>query len=552
MRIVPLTFLLALLLPMARAQEGDAATAQLPKGTPVSFKVASFERIDAIVKEWVPMLKAMGLGAQVAPLEQMPASTFLFTLSGLNAEMVDTKKPMYFSITEGDDPIAVLHPAGGATWEGKKELREGAFAIMRGGAIVVAEPGLLETEARGTPTTFRVEGDVVMHVYLSDLIVQHREEIEGAATEAAMAVAAQGAVPEEARALILPLVTALKNGVLSLESLDYGATWTGDRLETEGFVAIQEGSGLRNLLKRTGAPGSVDLAAYLPKEAYMTVTACMNADWPTKEMKELLQAAGGAELATALMQLMSIGNAFDAARTGRTATAVNMSMMSAGVLSLVELKPGTDAKALLDSLDMTKSNEALKRIGIPISYTIEKGAAKHGTTELHRLAWASDDPDMAMILTSMQGFLALDKDILYMVMSPTAEDDIKALLDKVSRGEKDAEHPHVAAMARLGRGHNIGFTINLGALKPMAMMLGMFGMPPEVAQVIQNVPDVFTLSTSVTFPDGNVRWRGDWPVKEAMKIAEAAMGAGGAGEAPPPDQPKPEDEDAEPEGEKFD
>jgi hypothetical protein len=77
----------------------------------------------------------------------------------------------------------------------------------------------------------------------------------------------------------------------------------------------------------------------------------------------------------------------------------------------------------------------------------------------------------------------------------------------------------------------------------MAMMFQMFGAPPEVGQVIQNVPDVFALSTSVTFPDGNIRWRGDWPVKEAMKIAEAAMGAGAA---PPPEKSD------EPEGEKFD
>ena len=66
MRIVSATLLLALLLPMARAQEGDAATAQLPKGTPVSFRIASFDRVDALVKEWVPMLKALGLGRHVA------------------------------------------------------------------------------------------------------------------------------------------------------------------------------------------------------------------------------------------------------------------------------------------------------------------------------------------------------------------------------------------------------------------------------------------------------------------------------------------------------
>lgn len=540
MRILSATLLLALLLPMARAQEGDAATAQLPKGTPVAFKVASFERIDAIVKEWVPMLKALGLGAQVAPLEQMPASTFLFTLSGLNAEIVDTKKPMYVGMTEGEDPVVILHPAAGAAWEGKKELREGAFAILRGGAIVAAEAGLLDAEARGTPTIFRVDGDAVVHVYLGDIIAKHKEDIEQAATEAAMGVAAQGAVPEQARALILPLVTSVKNGVLSLESLDYGLTWTGERLETEGFLAVQEGSGLRGLLKRAGAPGSADLAAYLPKEAFMTITACMNADWPTKEMKDLLEAAGGGDVAAAIMQLMSVGAAFDEARTGRTATAMTMSMMSGGAVSLVELKPGTDASAIFAKLDMAKSNEALRKVGIPLAYSLEKSVAKHGETELHRIGMTSDDPQMAMFMASMQGYMAATKDLLVVAMSPTAEDDIKALLDKVSRGEKDAEHPHIASMARLGRGHNLGFTFNLGALKPMAMMFQMFGMPPEIGAVIQNVPDVFALSTAVTFPDGNVRWRGDWPVKEAMKIAEAAMGAGAAGEAPPPEQPTPD------------
>ncbi|MCK6458982.1 MAG: hypothetical protein L6Q95_03715 [Planctomycetes bacterium] len=547
MRILSATLLLALLLPMARAQEGDAATAQLPKGMPAAFKVASFDRIDAIVKEWVPMLKALGLGEQVAPLEQMPASAFLFTLSGLNAEMVDTKKPMYIGITEDDQPVVVLHPAAGAAWEGKKELREGAFAILRGGAIVAGEPGLLDVEARGAPTVFRVEGDAVMHVYLGDIIAQHKEEIEQGATEAAMGVAAQGAIPEQARAMILPLVTAAKNGVLSLESFDYGATWTGERLETEGFVAIREGSGFRDLLKRAGAPGSAELAAYLPKEAYMTATTCVNGDWPAKEMLELLQPHGGEQLAKALLQIMTFGkSSFEAFGTGRTATAVSLSMMSAGVVSIMELKPGTDAKAVFEAFDVAKSNEALKGLGLPIGLVFEKAVAKHGETDLHRFSMVSDDPQMAMVFASMQGFVAAGKDMICMAMSPTAEDDIKALLDKVSRGEKDPAHPHVAAMARLGRGHNVGFTINLGALKPMAMMFQMFGAPPEVGQVIQNVPDVFALSTAVTFPDGNIRWRGDWPVKEAMKIAEAAMGAGAAGEAPPP-----EESDA-PEGEKFD
>jgi len=554
MRILSATIVLALFLPMARAQEGDPATAQLPKGISFSFRVASFDRIDALVKEWVPMLKRVGLGAQVAPLEQMPASAFLFMVSGLNADIIDRTKPMYIGMTEQEEPIVVLHAAAGATWEGKKELREGAFAISRGGAVVVAQPDLLETEPRGTPTIFRVDGDAVVHVYLGDIVTKHKELIEQQATEAAMAIAAQSEVSPEARLLILPVMTAAKDAVMSVESLDYGMTWTGDRLETEGFLAIQEGSGLRKLLKRAGEPGTVDLVGYLPQDAFMTFTTCTNPDWPTKELKDLLKTAGGEDMAQAVMALMSVGSAFEAARTGRAAMAMNLSMMSAGMQYVLELKPGTDGMALINSFDADKMNEALKKLGIPISYTLEKNVAKHGDISLHRLGMSSEDPQMAMVFSNMQGFMAIHKDLCLMAMSPTAEDDIKALIDKVERGEKDMEHPHIVAMSRLGRGHNIGMTFNLGALKPMVMMFGMMGVPQEVMQVAQNVPDVFTLSTAVTFPDGNLRWRGDWPVKEAMKIAEMSMGQGEGGEATPqapsPDQPKPEDE--EPEGEKFD
>lgn len=561
MRTSLASLLLALFALAVRAQEGAErpggaagdATAQLPKGAPACFRIASFDRVDAIVNEWVPMLKAMGLGEQVAPLEQMPASNFLFMLSGLNADIVDRTKPIHVGLLEDDKFLVVLHPAAGAAWEGKKELREGAFAVLRGGAIVAGEGGLLDTEARGTPTTFRVEGDAVLHVYLGDLIAAHKEDIEQAATEAAMGVAAMGQIPEEARALILPIVTSVKNGILSVEAFDYGLSWTGERLETEGFVTVAEGSGLRNLLKRAGEPGSTDLAAYLPKEAYMTVTACMNPDWPTKELKEVLEKAGGAEVATALMQVLSMGSAFDEARTGRTAVSVNMNMMAMAmsITTLAELKPGVDGAKVVEAMDFTKINESLKKIGIPMGYTFTKNVGKHGETDLHRFGMTSEDGNMAMMFAMMQGCMAIDKGILFMTMSATGDDDMKILLDKVNRGEKIADHPHTQAMARLGRGHNIGFTFNLGALKPMGMMLGMFapGTPPEVTQAIQNMPDVLPLSTAITFPDGNIRWRGDWPVKEVAKVAETIRKAMPEAKPPAPEGEGPEGDD---EDEKFD
>jgi hypothetical protein len=539
MRTLFATLLLALLVPAARAQEGADTTAQLPKGTPVAFRIRSFDRVDAIVKDWLPMLKAMGLEEKVKDLDKMSASDRLFMESGLNADMVDRTQPIYVGIVEQEwrqRPLFVLHPAARAAWEGKKELREGHFAVLRGGAVVVGEGGLLDTEARGTPTTFRVDGDAVVHVYLSEILAKHREDIEQGATEVAMGIAAMGEIPEQARALILPVVTSVKNGILSLESLDYGLTWTGERLETEGFLAIQEGSGLRNLLKRVGEPGSTDLVAYLPKEAFMTATVSMNPDWPAKEMKELLEKAGGGDVATALLQLVSMGAGFSENVTGKAATAVNMNMMAMGgsFTSLYELKAGVDAKKVFETFDPTKANDALKKIGIPITYSFERAVAKHGETELHRFGMASDNPILAMQFAALQGYWAAENGILFMAMSPTAEDDVKAAIDRVRRGEKVADHPHAAAMARLGRGHNIGMTINLAALKPMAMMFGMFGMPREVIQAFQNIPDVLPLSTAITFPDGNLRWRGDWPVKEVAKVAESLRKA--MPEPPPEDE----------------
>ncbi len=542
MRTLFLPLFLAFLALAARAQEGTDVTAQLPRGTPVSVRIASFDRVDAVVKEWLPMLEALGLGDDIAELRQMPASSYLFAKSGLNADIVDRTKPIYLGVVEGDDALVVLHPAAGAAWEGKKELREGAFAVLRGGAIVVGEPALLDIEARGAPTTFRVDGDAVLHVYLGDLVAEHRNDIEKAATEAAMGIAAAGDIPENARALILPIVTSLKNGVQSLEAFDYGVTWTGERVESEGFVSIAEGSGLRNLLKRAGEPGSTDLVAYLPREAFMTMTACMNADWPGREMKELLEKAGGAELATALLQLFSMGSAFSENLTGRGASAVNLQMMAGNVVALYELKPGVDPKTMFDGFDAAKVSTALKTIGFPIAYKFEKAVAKHGETDLHRFGMTSDDPMLAMYFASMQGCMAAENGVLFMAMSPTADDDLKTLLDKVRRGEKLPDHPHAQAMARLGRGHNIGFTVNFGALKSMLLMFGGM-MPPEMRPVAQAIPEVLPFSTAITFPDGNIRWRGDWPAKEIAKIA---------GTVARPTPPAPAPTAPEDEGEKFD
>jgi hypothetical protein len=224
-----------------------------------------------------------------------------------------------------------------------------------------------------------------------------------------------------------------------------------------------------------------------------------------------------------LLQVLSPAAAFSDKLTGRAATAVSIMGMSGNAVTLCELKPGVDAKTLFDGLDAAKINEALKKVGIPITYELQKAVAKHGETELHRFGLSSENPMVAMSLATMQGCMAARGNLLYVAMSPTGEDDLKVLLDKVQRDEKVTDNPHAQAMARLGRGYNIGFTFNVGALKQPIRMFAMFGVPNEVVQAVQAIPDVLTLSTAITFPDGNIRWRGDWPVKDVAKAAEAIM-----------------------------
>jgi len=106
-----LVFNLLCLLPLARAQEdapapapaGDAVTAQVPKESPFVLRIASIERVDAVAKEVVPVLKSFGFEQQVAPVEMLGASGFLFQMSGLDAALVDRSKPIYLALA-GDLP----------------------------------------------------------------------------------------------------------------------------------------------------------------------------------------------------------------------------------------------------------------------------------------------------------------------------------------------------------------------------------------------------------------------------------------------------------------
>jgi hypothetical protein len=193
--------------------------------------------------------------------------------------------------------------------------------------------------------------------------------------------------------------------------------------------------------------------------------------------------------------------------------------------TIAEVKEGADLNAIIENLDLTAANQALEKVGIPLSSTIQKSIAKHGETSLHRISQQSENPMLAMQLAMMQTYLAVEGQYLVSVSSPTAEDDIRGLLDKIRTGKPDDQHPHTRAMARLGRAHNVGFTLNVGALKPMAMMLPMFVPIPGVQDVVNHLPDELSFSTAIDFSGGDLHWRGDWPSGKIVKMVQAIQAA---------------------------
>jgi hypothetical protein len=535
----PMLLVLSLLclLPLARAQEdapapapapaGDAVTAHVPKESPFVLRITSLDRVDAVAKQVTPLLKSFGLEQEAAEIEEWGASGVLSKRSGLDAALVDKSKPIYLAMAGNEAPHFLLHAAAGASWEGQRELRDGMAAALRDGAIVCTGPKGRDAETRGTPTAIELDGDLVVHVYLGDMVEANKEMIEQQAAEAVMGAGANPMLPDAAKALMLPVVTAVKGAVFSVDSFEYAVTLKEGRIETEGLLRTKPRSSLRGFFKRAGAPGNTDdLVGYLPTNCFIYADSVAAADWPLRELATVLDQAAGEGAGQALMSLMSMTSVFGDQLTGRSATGVSMGgmMMSTNVYSIAEIKEGADLNPAIEKLDVEAINANLTKVGIPVSLSIQKSIAKHGETTLHRLSMQSENPQLAMYMAMMQTYVASEGRHFLSVTSPTAEDDIRGLLDKVRTGKPD-EHPHAKAMARLGRAHNAGFSLNAGALKPMGMMIGMFVPVPGVQQVFNHLPDELYFSTAITFSDGDLHWRGDWPSSKIVKMVQAIQAA---------------------------
>jgi len=502
-------------------------TAQIPKKSPVCVRLPSLSRFDALAKRFKALVEMAEPGAKA--LVEAGASNAMLVQLGLDPAGFNKDAPVYMGLSQEDGkPFFVLVPAAENGITGEKELPAGMKLVVKDGLVQVGEAATIAAERRGANTKL-LNGDFAVHVYISELVNRHKEEIEAGFAEGKQGLeGALGMAGLPVEIGVEPIMAATRGMVYGVDSVAYALNFKEDILETEGLVMTKAESGLRKFLARAGAPRENSLADYLPAEALMTLDYSASPDWPGDELMQFFKSTVGDETGDAIGQLIAMSKPMWGSMTGRNATAFTMQgLMGYNVHQLFELKEGVDTATLFDKFDTEKINAAMKKIGLALEYKLEKNVGKHGETPLHKLSATSEDPQLQMALMGATYYMAAEGRHMYMVMSMNAELEIKDLIDRVRKGEPKAG-AHTKAMDRLGRKRNLGITFNFGSLKAMAMMFAM--MDPQIGQMMGAIPDEMYMSTALSVHDGDIHWKGDIPLKQILKMVEdikAMQGGGG-------------------------
>jgi hypothetical protein len=539
MRVLAIPFLVALCLAPAvlRAGEGaDAVTARLPKESEFLVRLPSLDRLDAVGKEVLPLIRTFLPEAAASALDEMTLSELVVGQAGVDPRLLDRSKPIYLGRV-GEGAVVLTTAAEGAVLEGDQEVAAGMVARIVDGILCVLPEGDA-AELRGEPTAL-LDGDLAVHVYLGELVARHKDSIEDVLARGTEQAGA-APMPPGFEKIMPAIFEAVRGGIFGVASLDYALTWESETIWTEGRLRTLEGSGLRKFLARAGDPGDNPLIAYLPEDALMMMDFVVTPDWPGREMADFLTKALGEGAGQALLQMMGPSQLFWEVTTGRAAVSVSMAgLMGASSNMLYELKEGTDAAAVFAGFDVGELNKACETFGLPITYQLERAVATHGETELHQLSMQSSDPMLAMMLASSQTYFAAEGGHVFMVSSASPEQGIRDLIDRVRKGEK-SENPHRKAMGRLGRKHNLGVTFNAGQLRMFAPMLMM--VEPSVGQALAQLPEKLYISAAFTFEKGDLYWRGSWPAREIIEVVRNIQEGAASREET---APKPADEDFE-------
>ncbi len=535
MRLTCIVLGLLCLLPAAiRAESAVDLTQLFPQDAHFTFRIKSLDRLDAITREMIPLLRQLGATEEADMLGKAPLSTIAGAESGINLEWLDRKKPVYMVAADPrkGEVMVVANTAAGVTWEGEKELKNGAVAVQRGSTMMAGLPPSLQLAPSNKPTKM-LEGDLVFHAYAANLNRIYKEQIDAGFAMGTMRAAGMP-LPPVAQKMIAPIMKSIQGAVQATTSIGYALTWKGDHALGHGLIATDPASNFHAMLKKSGPAGASQLARYLPGDAIFMFDLHAAPGWP---LADVGAAAGGeagqGKLGAAILRLLSLSSAFSESLTGESAGSLAMAgMMGANITSIAKLKQGVDVSKMFDKLDVAAMNKEFADLNIPLTFEFKKNILKHGEINMHQLVMQSNHPNIAMVAGMMQHYIAAGHGHLIAVMSPTGADDVRTLLDRISAG-KARDSLHLKQMDRFGRARTMGLTLNVSALKQVLMTFAM--MAPEMAKLANAIPDDLAVSTAVTTSNGNIEWKGNWPLGKFAAIAEV-MNGGGA-------KPKSDDEE---------
>ena len=563
---------LLLLTPFLFAGEApDPVTKLLPQKCRMCLRVSSMDRLDELAKELQRIVKLIDKDTGDF-VRRLPLSASFVHDLGLDAsDPFDRTKPFYVAFLD-EDVLFYLPLEDGKKWEGGRQLEGGRIGVARGGMICIGKPGILALPLRDTAVPF-MAGDAGVKVFVDELLEDHKNMIEAAAA-GVMAPIPGGPGMGDLREMI----DGLSGVAEDIQAIDYTLTWKQGRLESEGLIRVKDGATLRTFLARVGPPGDNALTGFLPDKQFLTLDFVAKPGWPATEFMEALadelkqqevqEAKKNEDQAQparpqqegeiprqeqqvpepepqpqppapdekpsekaapkdvrALAQAFGVNMHLWEHTTGKMAMGISLAAMSGTITTIIEGKKGADLNAALMKLDPDAMNAAAKKTGAPFTFVFEPRAVNHNGVEIHRLERTFDAaamggmampfmPKKVELTTCYATVNGLVLTVSTAVVDPTA--DMQKLIDRVQKGERH-EPPHVKALDRLGRRHNIGLTINAGALKVLGGPLAFF---PEIAQVLFLMPDDLSMSTVISVWDGNIHWRGDWPVEEVAKIVD--------------------------------
>jgi len=503
MRALPL--LLALALPaLADEPQPDPVTRHLPADAFVVLRVAPPERLDAIGHDLPALAELMGERRPLGDvyLQGMPART-----------LVDRSKPIYVAIGSAGTTILV-RAMPGTTAEQVAALGGGNRLLADGW---IGTPTGVEVAEQTEPLSL-LPGDVSVVVPVAKLVTKYGAKLkDGMKLRNLDELAANLPVPPGTVKLVRALAARAVDAVSDITDIHYALTWHDGRLESEGSIRTREGSAFRRwLLGRAGGKPN-GLIGLFPERAFWMVesggtTAALDGD-----VAAFLDGTLGEGAGDALLLFLSPSYALHDQLTGQSAGVILVQgMMAMSMESVHEGKPDARIAEAIAGIDVEKTNRILAGLKIPLEAKLERDFAKDGDTALHRLTFASSEPQLAMFCLQMRTCFAVEGHHLLVVQSGSPENELRALLSRV-RSDERKEHPHSKAMERLMPDRAEGLSINIGTLKPV---LGMIAMAvPQAAKVVNAFPDDLWLSTALSVQGGNIRIRGDWPLKECLDFA---------------------------------